>query len=278
MKKFCESLREHANRIIHFKKRKMLPLTIKELKSHEDTKVCYLCEIYFIKKLFNNKNYRKVRDHCHYTGKYRVATHSICNLKFNVPNEIPVGFHNGSKYDYHFIIKELANEFEGPFECIGKNSEIYKTFSVQIKKEIKKTNKEGKESVETMSYTIKFIDSMRFKATSLSNRVDNLTKRIHKIKCKECNCFFENERVNNDFIEYKCLSCNKDYSIKINEKLKDRFKNTFKLSNDDINKFILLLRKGVYPYQYMNDWEKFNEITLPEKKKKKKKKKNSITT
>ena len=52
MKKFCESLREHANRIIHFKKRKMLPLTIKELKSHEDTKVCYLCEIYFIKKTF----------------------------------------------------------------------------------------------------------------------------------------------------------------------------------------------------------------------------------
>ena len=51
-----------------------------------------------------------------------------------MPNEIPVGFHNGSKYDYHFIIKELANEFEGPFECIGKNSEIYKTFSVQIKK------------------------------------------------------------------------------------------------------------------------------------------------
>ena len=116
---------------------------------------------------------------------------------------------------------------------------------------------------------------MRFKATSLSNLVDNLTKRIHKIKCKECNYFFEYERVNNDFIENKCLSCDKDYSIKINEKLKDRFKNTFKLSNDDINKFILLLRKGVYLYQYINDWEKFNEITLPEKKKKKK---NSITT
>ena len=42
-----------------------------------------------------------------------------------MPNEIPIFFHNGSKYNYFFIIKELANEFEGPFECIGENSEIY---------------------------------------------------------------------------------------------------------------------------------------------------------
>ena len=61
----------------------------------------------------------EVRDHFHYTGKYRGAVHSICNLKFNMPNEIPVVFHNGSNYDYHFIIKELANEFEGQFECPG---------------------------------------------------------------------------------------------------------------------------------------------------------------
>ena len=54
-------------------------------------------------------NYQKVRDHCHYTGKYRGAAHSICNLKFNVPSEIPVVFHNGSNYNYNFIIKELAN-------------------------------------------------------------------------------------------------------------------------------------------------------------------------
>ena len=60
-------------------------------------------------------NHRKVRDYCYYTGKYRGAAHSICNLKFNVLNEISVVFHNSSKYDYHFIIKEFANEFEGQF-------------------------------------------------------------------------------------------------------------------------------------------------------------------
>ena len=59
--------------------------------------------------------------------------------------------------------------------------------------------------------------------------------------------------------------CDKCYSKKLNEKLKKKFKSTFKFSNNDINKFILLLRRGVYPYQYMNDWEKFNERTLPEK-------------
>ena len=54
-------------------------------------------------------NYWKIRDHYHYTGKYRGATHSICNLAFQISNQIPVVFHNVSNYDYHFIIKELAN-------------------------------------------------------------------------------------------------------------------------------------------------------------------------
>ena len=60
-------------------------------------------------------------------------THSNCN----VPNEIPVVFHNGSNYDYHFIIKELANESEGQFECFGENTEKYKSFSLPIEKEVK---------------------------------------------------------------------------------------------------------------------------------------------
>ena len=57
------------------------------------------------------KKYYKVRDHCHYTGEYRGAAHRMCNLKYSVPKEIPIVFHNGSNYDYHFTIKELAKEF-----------------------------------------------------------------------------------------------------------------------------------------------------------------------
>ena len=83
-------------------------------------------------------------------------------------------------------------------------------------------------------------------ATSLSNLIDNLTKVMHNIKCEDCDCFLENESVKKKSIKYKCLSCNKDYSNKINEELRKRFKNTFKFSNSVINKFVLLLGKGVF--------------------------------
>ena len=96
--------------------------------------MCHIC-----KKRFstddNNKKYHKVKDHCHYTGKYRDAAHDICNLRYKIPKKIPAVYHNGSTYDYHFIIKELAEEFEEEFECLGENTEKYITFSVSIKKE-----------------------------------------------------------------------------------------------------------------------------------------------
>ena len=65
----------------------------------------------------------KVKDHCHFTGKYRGAAHSKCNLKYKVPKNIPVAFHNGSSYDNHFVIKQLAKDFNGYFNCIGENTE-----------------------------------------------------------------------------------------------------------------------------------------------------------
>ena len=69
----------------------------------------------------------------YYTGKYRGTAHDICNLKYKIPKEIPVVFHNGSTYDYHFIIKQVAEELEGQFECLGENTEKYITFSVPYK-------------------------------------------------------------------------------------------------------------------------------------------------
>ena len=122
MKKFCKDLREHATKIINYEKKKMIPLTTKEERYHNKQKICYIC-----KKEFNNndKRQQKVRDHCHCTRKYRGAAHNICNLRYKVPKEIPAVFHNGSTYDYHFIIKELVKEFDGNFECLGENTEKY---------------------------------------------------------------------------------------------------------------------------------------------------------
>ena len=165
----------------------------------------------FHKKLFGDINYGTVSDNCPYTGKDRGPAHSICNLKFDVPNKIPVDFHKGSKYDYHFIIKELANDFEGPFACIGESSEIYKKFSVPIKKQVIKIDKDGEKSVEPISYKIKFIDSMGFMATSLAKLVDNLSEGIHKIKWKDCGCSIKYESIKNNLIKCKCLSCYKYY-------------------------------------------------------------------
>ena len=83
-------------------------------------------------------------------------------------HEIPVVFHKRS------------NKFLAKFECLGENTKKYKCFSAPIEKEIRNIDKYGNESVVTLSYKIKFIDSARFMATSLSNLVDNLTEGLNK--------------------------------------------------------------------------------------------------
>ena len=152
-----------------------------------------------------------------------------------MPNEISVVFQNSSIYDYHFIIKELANDFEGKFEYIGENTGKYKPFSISIEKEVSKTYNYGNESVVTVPYKIKCISSARYMTTSLSNLADNITEGIHKIKCKDCDCFPEYESVNDNSIKYGCLFCNKNYLNKNDKELKKRLKNIFQFSNNDIN-------------------------------------------
>ena len=141
------------------------------------TNVCHIC-----KKRFttddDNKKYYKIRDHCHYTGKCRGAAHNICNLRYETPKEIPVVFHNGSTYDYHYIIKELAEEFESQFECLGENTDKYITFSVPMKKEL--------DNGKTVTCKLKFVDCSRFMSSSLSSLADNLSKGLHSDKCTDC--------------------------------------------------------------------------------------------
>ena len=154
----------------------MLPLTENENRSYEKHKKFYICknEFCYDKNEENKfKLYQKVRDYCHYTGKFKGAAHNICNLRYKVLREIPVVFNNGSTYDYHFIIKQLAEEFKSQFSCLGENTEKYITFSIPIK------NNENK------TYKLKFTDSYRFMSTSLSDLVDNLSE-IDKKDCKTC--------------------------------------------------------------------------------------------
>ena len=102
MKKFCEDLKKHVTKITSYQKKEMIPFIKKKEKKHNKQKSV----LYTKKDLVLMMT--KVRDHCHYTGKYRDAAHNICNLRYKIPKEIPVVFHNGSTYAYRLIIKDLA--------------------------------------------------------------------------------------------------------------------------------------------------------------------------
>ena len=159
IKRFCSDLKDLGRKIVNYKQKEMIPLTDSKKKYYKEQKVWYICQKEFCyhtneKKII--KLYKKIRDHCHFTGKFRGATHSVCNLHYKVPQEIPVKIHDGSVYDYHFIITELAEDFKGEFECLGQNTEKYITFSIPIKKEYDNDNG------ETVPFKIKFIDTCRF--------------------------------------------------------------------------------------------------------------------
>ena len=204
---------------------------------------CHICK----RKFCYDKNekskfkiYEKVRDHDHYRGKFRGAAHSICNLRYSIQREIPIVIHNGSTYDYHLIIKELAEEFKSDFNCLGENTEKYITFSVPIKKE----NKDGKT-------IIKLIDSFRFMNISLVKLTDNLSE-INNKDCKKCmernktksECQYI--KYNKNKLIYKCKKCD-GISYKPISRLIEKFPSVYQFCNKDLNKFVLLLKKGVYP-------------------------------
>ena len=102
-------------------------------------------------------------------------------------------------------------------------------------------------------------------ATSLSKLVDNLTENIHNDKCIKCmsNLCFVNAM--NETLTFECVDCKKEYKKDLNKKLIKRFSNVYEFCGYDMNKFMILLRKGVYPYEYMDEWDKFNEKELPSK-------------
>ena len=260
MKKNCLDLREHATKIINYKKKEMIPLTEEENEFHNIQNVSHICKRIF-KTGDDNKKYHKVRDHRHYAGKYRGAAHDICNLRYKIPKEIPAVFLNISTYDYHFIIQELAEEFEGEFECLGENTEKYITFSVLIKKEILKKDKDGNDKTAKISYKINF----RFMSSSSSNLVDNLYEGLHSDKCTDCKSCLDYMSIKDNQLLFRCFEHKKNYKKDFNKELIKRFENIYKFCNGDINKFVLSLRKGVYPYEYMDSWERFHETSFRDK-------------
>ena len=264
IQKFCKELRDKATEIINIPKKALIPLTIGAQEKHERSKFCYICNGIFNtdEKDKHYINYKKVIDHDHYTGKYRGAAHSICNLRYREQREIPVALHNGSNYDFHIIMNELAKEFRADMKCLGENTEKYISFSIPLKV----ANDEGKIIV----YRLKFIDSFRFMNRFLPNLTNNLSD-INTMNCKTCKernkiisaCKYIAYEGNHAI--YECEKCNTK-SRKPLASLKEKLKNVYDFCNGNIDKFLLLLRKGAYPYDYMGNWKRFDQNTLPQRK------------
>ena len=162
-------------------------------------KICYIFREKFETKNVKDKKYCKVRDHYHYTEKFRGAAYSTFKLKYSVAKKISIAFPNGPSYDYYFIIKELAEEFLKKITCLGENTEEYIIFAVPIENEVAKIDKNG-EITKNIYNILRFIDSARFMASSFLNFVNNLSEGIHKIKCKYGN---NDKKCETYRIEYK---------------------------------------------------------------------------
>ena len=145
---------------------------------------------------------------------------------------------------------------------LKKKLRKYITFSVPLKKE--------NDTSKKITYKLKFIDSYRFMSTSLSNLVDNLSgvyekewKKGMERKKIRLNCEFIGLKTGR--LIDKCKECKKSYTKLANESIKN-FPTLYKCCNGDLNKFFQLLRKGIYPYEYIDSWERFDENTIPPKK------------
>ena len=186
---------------------KSMIMTIRDKLVYDNSTLCHIC----------NEELRKdrVRGHCLLSGKFRSAAHEICNIKYKVLMFFPVVFHNLSGYDSHLFIKTLGN-CEGYISCIPNDEENYISFTKQVIVD-KFVNVEGKEV--NVKDELRFIDSLRFMASSLDKLSSNL-----KI---------------------------------------DQFVNLKKYYSG--NQLSLLLRKGVYPYDYDDCMKKLDETSLPPK-------------
>ena len=172
VEKFCGHIKEEAKRLYHmFPEKPMDPLTNGQWKSYKKASECH---IYY--KPFEGWN-PKVRDHCHYTGKYRGPAHMLCNLRYKIPSYIPVVFHNLLGYDSHLFIKELGKESKD-IGVIAKNKKDYITYLVNIAVD-KYTDKEGNEKDKTIE--LRFIDSFKFMVSSLDSLTNNLVKGGQKL-------------------------------------------------------------------------------------------------
>ena len=162
---FIKWLEEDVKAIANIKPKQMI-FKEEARKQFNKASDCWICG----EELGNDR----VRDHCHFTGRYRGPAHNSCNLKYRKPKSISVFFHNLSGYDSHLFIKKLGSpDKKENIKCIPNNKEKYITFTKTIRTG-QYTNKKGE--IKDKTFDIVFKDSLKFMSSSLGALVNNLPK------------------------------------------------------------------------------------------------------
>lgn len=230
VKTFIEELLQEAGRITRYilNGSEAIKMDQQDWLDYQRATRCYMCSEVFEPSVRNqvSKN-AKVRDHCHITGKYRGAAHSICNTMAKNKSFIPVVFHNLSGYDLHLFIKDL---FAGEISVIAKSSEKYTTLNIKPDFFVRVTDNDA-----SLVYPL-VIDKATFQG--LSDQLKQSFKSIMKIRFIDSLSFLSGSLEN----LAKSLPSNHRYTFAM----------------DDI-----LRKKGPYPYEYMDSFEKFEETKLP---------------
>ena len=156
---------------------KTIIFTAEDKKDFQSATICHICE-QDLNIDEETGQILKVRDHCHFTGKYRGAAHNECNLKCRKPHILPVLFHNLQGYDSHLFVKQLA-KVSGDLSCIPSTEEKYISFSKKIKVGENFSKKIGKPV--PINFEIRFTDSFKFLQTSLVN-LKSSTIRFQKFE------------------------------------------------------------------------------------------------
>lgn len=285
--RFLEHLWVEADKIYEiYKKPRNLRMSKDDWTKYNSTNICHICE--------EPIDDDKVRDHCHITGKFRGAAHNDCNLKLAIYPEsitLPVVFHNLRGYDGHLIMDATAKKTKTAdanekITCIPNTIEKYMSFTIIREIEYENRSAHVQELIDLGDYEgaekqmkkkrivkLMFIDSLQFMNSSLDRLVSN-TSELWMTKCThaahkgnkniEISGKISYDKDKNEVITSgKCKQCD----IKVKKRtswdtLAARFPHTL---SSPSKKNSLLLRKGIYPYEYIDSFERFEETELPPK-------------
>lgn len=210
----------------------------------------------------------KVRDHCHITGKYRGVAHNSCNLNYQIKKYFPVFYHNLKGYDGHFIIREIEKDECHKIKVLPINRTRYLSFSMILKNNnIDSVQEIEEEAMDTSTcgddedikenqsdksgFELRFLDSSSFLNESIAKLAKDLRDNDKNVEAQ--NFKFTRSYIN-DFCKSQGIPEERETGVSERRSRREEL-------------FELLMRKGVYPYEYMTSWDKFNETKLPETEK-----------